>query len=73
MTTPEVVHWKTQPYDVYIGRPGPWGNPFSSKAGVAQHRVSSKSEAIRKHREWVLGNADLQERIRQELRGKVLG
>jgi hypothetical protein len=23
-----VVHCKREPYDVYIGRPGPWGNPF---------------------------------------------
>lgn len=73
MADPQIVHWKTQPYDVYIGRPGPWGNPYSSKPGVADYKVASKGEAIRKHREWVLGNPALQERIRDELRGKVLG
>jgi hypothetical protein len=23
-----VVHCRREPYDIYIGRPGPWGNPF---------------------------------------------
>ena len=26
-----VVHCKKEPYDVYIGRPSKWGNPYSHK------------------------------------------
>lgn len=38
----EVV--KSGPYDIYIGRPGPYGNPFhisiaSRKAIIAMHKV----------------------------------
>lgn len=25
----KVVHCKKEPYDVYIGRPSKWGNPFT--------------------------------------------
>lgn len=28
----KVVHCKKEPYDVYIGRPGPYGNKYSHKA-----------------------------------------
>lgn len=32
-----VVHCKKQKYDIYIGRPGKWGNPFIiGKEGVVQ-------------------------------------
>jgi len=70
---PQIVHWKQQPYDVYIGRPSRWGNPFSSKASIAEHRVVNKAEALYKHREWVLNNPSLIASIKQELQGKTLG
>jgi hypothetical protein len=70
---PQIVHWKKSPYDVYIGRPSRWGNPFSSKAGIAEYRVANKSEALRKHREWILGNTQLIQDIKRELRDKTLG
>jgi len=28
-----IVHWKKEPYDVYIGRPGKWGNPYTIGKG----------------------------------------
>ena len=31
MRNMRVVHWKKEPYDVYIGRPSIYGNPFSIK------------------------------------------
>jgi hypothetical protein len=62
-----VVHCKRERYDVYIGRPGPWGNPF--RIGPD----GTREEVIAKYKEMVMGNKQLQERIRRELRGKVLG
>jgi hypothetical protein len=47
-----IVHCKVEPYDVYIGRPGPWGNPFTHKEGtIARFRVNSIEEAMAKYRE----------------------
>ena len=36
-----------QPYDVYIGRPSKWGNPF--RIGPDGNR----EEVIRKYRDWI--------------------
>jgi hypothetical protein len=44
-----IVHCKRQPYDVYIGRPSKWGNPF--KIGCDGDR----QEVITKYEEWLLG------------------
>lgn len=69
-----VVNRRRERFDVYIGRPGPWGNPFSHKEGtLAQFRVANREEAIAKFREWFLSQPELVARARRELRGKVLG
>ena len=48
--TTKVVHCKKSEYDVYIGRPSMWGNPFSSKDGtLAKFKVGSTSEAIKEY------------------------
>jgi len=66
MTMTKVVHCKRQHYDVYIGRPSKWGNPFSiGKDGT-------RKEVIEKYTEWLLNNDELLEDI-MELDGKVLG
>lgn len=44
MSHPFVVHCKKQPYDVYIGRGGRWGNPFK----IGQH--GTRAEVIEKYR-----------------------
>ncbi len=64
-----VVHCKRDRYDVYIGRPGPWGNPFQIGAD------GSRDEVILKFREWIMApeQASLRERARRELTGQVLG
>lgn len=68
-----VVHFKKMPYDVYIGRPSKWGNPFSHKEGTqAQFKVKDRREAIQKFEEYLLGNEELMSQI-HELKGKVLG
>lgn len=70
----QVVHCKKAPYDVYIGRPGPWGNPFSHQAGtLANFRVASREEAIQRYEAWLLAQPDLVARVKRELRGKILG
>ena len=70
-----VVHCKRSPYDVYIGRPSKWGNPFSHLAPdrtIAEFRVASRQEAIARYEEWLLGQPELVAAL-PELRGKVLG
>lgn len=70
----KVVHCKKEPYDVYIGRPSVWGNPFSHKEGTkAKYKVATREEAIAKYEEWILNQPELVERAKKELRGKVLG
>lgn len=64
MTT--VVHCKKDKYDVYIGRPSIWGNPF------VIGRDGTRDEVIRKYKQWLEGQPDLVKRT-SELRGKRLG
>jgi len=62
----KVVHCKKHHYDVYIGRPSKWGNPF------AIGKDGNRQEVIDKYREWLLNNDELLLDI-LELDGKVLG
>jgi hypothetical protein len=60
-----VVHCKRSKYDVYIGRPSKWGNPFEiGKDGT-------REEVVEKYRAWVLTQPDLLAAL-HELKGKVL-
>jgi hypothetical protein len=61
-----VVHCKKEPYDVYIGRPSVWGNPF------VIGKDGTRGEVIAKYREYLLSNPDLMARV-PELEGKTLG
>lgn len=68
-----VVHCKRQPFDIYIGRPSPLGNPFSPKDGTkAKYKVSSREEAVEKYEEYLLSNIKLLSYLR-DLKGKILG
>lgn len=68
-----VVHCKKSKYDIYIGRPSMWGNPFSSKKGtLAKYYVGSKSEAIHNYKEYLESSAELMNAL-VELKGKILG
>ena len=62
-----VVHCKKEPFDVYIGRPSKWGNPF--RIG----RDGSREEVIQKYRHWILANPVLVAQLPTELKGKRLG
>lgn len=68
---PLVVHCKQKPYDVYIGRPSKWGNPYvMSSLEPARQR----QDVIRLYRDWLeRERPDLIEDAKLELRGKVLG
>lgn len=68
-----VVHCKREPYDVYIGRPSKWGNPFSHRDGtLARFKAGTLDEAIRRYEEWVQSQPDLVAAL-PELRDKTLG
>lgn len=60
-----IVHCKKSRYDVYIGRPSKWGNPF------VIGKDGSREQVIAKYREYVL-QSPLRNDLEQ-LRGKVLG
>lgn len=63
----KVVHCKKENYDVYIGRPSKWGNPFSIGPD------GDRTEVIDKYKEHLRSNPDLIEDARNELKGKTLG
>lgn len=68
-----VVHFRKEPYDVYIGRPSKWGNPFSHKEGTAaRFKVNSRAEAIERYEQWIRSQPGLMADL-HELQGKVLG
>ena len=71
----KVVHFKKESYDVYIGRPSKWGNPFSHKEGtIAMYKVNSREEAVNSYREWITkGEGKYLLRYLPELKDKTLG
>ena len=60
-----VVHCKKAPYDIYIGRPSPWGNPYKVDK-------MSRAEAIEKYAGHLIEDPWLLTHL-YELQGKVLG
>ena len=62
-----VVHCKKEPYDVYIGRPSKWGNPF------VLGKDGNREEVIEKYKAWIEAQPTLLEAARKELKGKTLG
>lgn len=64
----KVVHCKKEKFDIYIGRPSKWGNPFIIG------RDGNREEVINLFREYITVGAGkhlLKELY--ELKGKVLG
>lgn len=60
-----VVHCKRDPYDVYVGRPTKWGNPF------VIGRDGTREEVIAKYEDYLRNRLDLWMAL-PDLRGKVL-
>jgi hypothetical protein len=75
MTETKLVNIKShREYDVYIGRPSIFGNPYThikNKETRAEYVVATRKEAIEKYREYLLNNPELLDKIEQ-LRGKTL-
>ena len=70
-----VVHCRRAHFDVYIGRPSIWGNPYSHRENgtKAKYKVASREEAISRYEQWLRSKPDLVALARKELKGKVLG
>jgi len=65
-----VVHCKKEKYDVYIGRPGNWGNPFSMKD------EGDRDLVIERYRAWLdkmIESGGINKDAIISLRGKTLG
>jgi hypothetical protein len=61
-----VVHCKRETFDVYIGRPSKWGNPF------VIGKDGTREDVIAKYETWIETQPQLMNAL-PELRGKVLG
>lgn len=61
-----VVHVRKAHYDVYIGRPSQWGNPF------AIGRDGDRATVIIKYGRWLESNPELMAQVKT-LKGKTLG
>lgn len=66
MVSSNVVHCKRDKYDIYIGRPSKWGNPFVIPSD------GTRGEVIQKYEAWIQTQPHLLADL-ASLRGKVLG
>ena len=66
MAHPLVVHCKRSPYDLYIGRPSKWGNPF--QVG----RDGTRAQLIARYERWIATQPELLAAL-GEREGKTLG
>jgi len=60
-----VVHCKKDKYDVYVGRPSKWGNPFIIG------RDGDRAAVVQRYEAYILNNQELYDSI-SDLKGKVL-
>jgi len=73
MTT--VVNIKNDEYDILIGRPSKWGNPYThikNRNTKSEFVVETRKEAIEKYKEYIVNNKELLDSL-DELKGKRLG
>lgn len=62
-----VVDRRRDHFDVYIGRPSKWGNPY------VVGRDGARDECVQHFQEWLQRRPELIAAAKRELRGKVLG
>lgn len=68
-----LVNCNVAPYDVYIGRPSKWGNPFSHiSTSSALFKVPTREMVIECYAEWLFTQDHLLIQI-PTLAGKILG
>jgi len=60
-----VVHCKKDKFDVYIGRPSKWGNPF------VLGKDGNRDQVVQKYRDWLYTQPQLMKDL-HELKDKVL-
>lgn len=70
----KVVHCKKESYDVYIGRPSKWGNPFThlETRNRAEIKVDTRDEAVAAYEDYIRNKPELMADL-HKLKGKVLG
>lgn len=72
MSKTKIVHMKKDHYDIYIGRPSIWGNPFSHREGTkALYKTETRDQAVEAYRQWIKTQPQLLAKL-PELKGKVL-
>jgi hypothetical protein len=71
----KVVNQYKERFDVYIGRPSKWGNPFSYKEGtLAKYKVKDRNESVDSFRKYITeGEGKHLLNDLHELKGKTLG
>jgi capsid portal protein len=74
----KVVHCKKEKYDVYIGRPSKWGNPFTHKQDgktLAKYVVEDRDAAVNAYKEWITNGEGkhLLDDLHELKGGKILG
>lgn len=73
----KVVHCKKSDYDLYIGRPAKWGNPFThikDDKTLAKYIVETREDAIEAYSQWITkGEGMYLLNDLHELKNKVLG
>jgi hypothetical protein len=73
MSETRVVNCRTEKFDVFIGRPSRWGNPYSHQtSALAMFRVRTREEAIAAYATWILQQPELLAEL-PTLKGKILG
>lgn len=66
----KVVHIHKSHYDVYIGRPSKWGNPFSAKEHGRKQAISLFKDYLY---DCIKTGKITEEELLRELDGKILG
>ena len=48
-------------YDIYVGRPSKWGNPYThlNKNTLAEYKVDNIEDALKKYEEYLINNKEL--------------
>jgi len=73
----KIVHVNKDKFDIYIGRPSKWGNPYTHKKSgltLAKHIKETREEAIEAYRNYIEhGEGVYLLKDLHELKGKVLG
>jgi hypothetical protein len=68
-----VVNRRVDAFDIYIGRPSKWGNPYSHKKDtLAEFKVKNRAAALAAYEEWIRSQPDLLAAL-PELKDRVLG